>query len=145
MTNFQKNFFQCRNRDTIASNFQLCKILIESLKELRKLAIVLMRNLNCHLRLDFTLLTNVFTKLTFQIWQNGITLFCVRLYKSKVVPDSKLIFQKDATSDTTYFSLCHDSDTITQDICLIHIMGCKENNAILFLRFQHVPKLSSSR
>ena len=65
-------------------------------------------------------------------------------HENYVIANSKFIFKKHIRTTCHKLSLSHDSNPITQIICLIHEMCCKEDNSTLFVVFKHLPDVSTS-
>lgn len=57
------------------------------------------------------------------------------------VASSKSLFKEQRSAQTHHLAVCHDSDTVAKDICLVHVVGSKNDDFITSVVFEHVPEV----
>ena len=59
------------------------------------------------------------------------------------VPGAEAVLEEQGTSEATNFTLGHDADTVTQDISLVHVMCREDDDPVVTVVLEHVPKTAS--
>ena len=54
------------------------------------------------------------------------------------------MLQKERGSKANQFSSCHNTNSVTKNVCLIHVVSCKDDYAIVLIALKHVPELATS-
>ena len=65
------------------------------------------------------------------------------LNERDLVANAEAILQEEGTADALEGALAHDSDAVTEDISLVHVMCGKNDNSIFFVALKHVPEIAS--
>jgi len=61
----------------------------------------------------------------------------------EVVADSKSVFEEQWRATALNSPFSHNTDPITEYVCLIHVVRCQDNYSILFVEFDHLPEPAS--
>lgn len=65
-------------------------------------------------------------------------------HESDLVTKTETVLKEKRAAYALYSTLAHDANTITQNICLVHVMCGEDNNSVFLVRLEHIPKVSSS-
>lgn len=65
------------------------------------------------------------------------------LDESNFVAKAETVFEEKRAADAFELTSDHDTDSVTQHVCLIHIVRSKDNNSVFFKRFKHVPQVTA--
>jgi len=57
----------------------------------------------------------------------------------EVVANTVSILKKERASSALYLTFSHDSDSIAEDVCLVHVMSGQDHDSSLFVFLQHLP------
>ena len=71
--------------------------------------------------------------------------FEVRMYLSSLLDESdsvanaEAVLEEQGAADALKGTLAHDSDTVTEDIGLVHIVRGQHNDPVLLIALKHIP------
>ena len=67
----------------------------------------------------------------------------VLLHEGYLIAEAKAVLQEERAPDALQLPLDHDANTIAENVSLIHVVRREDDNAILFVGLEHVPKVPS--
>ena len=68
----------------------------------------------------------------------------VVLDNSHNVAYTEAILEEHGGAETGHLASSHDSDSIAEDVSLVHIMSRQQDNPVLLVGSEHIPQLASS-
>ena len=63
--------------------------------------------------------------------------------KSDLIANTEAVFEEKRSTETLHSSLAHDADSVTEHICLVHVMGSQDDDSIFLVGLKHVPQVSA--
>ena len=65
------------------------------------------------------------------------------LHESDPVSQSEAILEEERAAQALHSTLDHDTDTIAEHVCFVHVMCSQNDDSVLLVRFEHIPELSA--
>lgn len=69
--------------------------------------------------------------------------FAALFDKGDLVTNTEAVLEEKRGTETLHSSLAHDADSVTEHICLVHVMGSQDNDSVFLVRLKHVPQISA--
>lgn len=142
MSDTQKDFLHGSNSNSIRPNPHLCFLQVKLVEELFEFGSTLVWNLIGNFRGNF-LQFGSFWKFGSQKVVNFVWICVRRFRQDKIISHSISIFQEKTASAALHISFGHDTNSVSQNVGLIHIMCRQDDNPSLLVTFEHLPEATS--
>lgn len=144
MADFKEDLFKSSDRDAVCLNLERGKVVIKVSKEVLEQRCVLSWYLDGHFALDLCQLGDVRAKSFVQVGHDKMVGHRVILDHSHHVANTEAVLEEHGGAKTGHLAAGHDTDSVAEDVSLVHVMSRQEDDPVLLVGSQHVPQLAPS-
>ena len=93
--------------------------------------------------MDLTLFSHATEVRFHELVQTGVRSSSL-LNERDLVAKAEAILQEEGAANALESTLAHDTDSVAEDISLVHVMCGEDDDSIFFVALKHVPEVASS-
>ena len=139
----QEHLFQRSDRDSVTGYAECFGFHVKLGEKVLELRGIFDRDLEGYLTSDLAKHTNVGAQVLLQVWFDARVRKLRSLLHGEIIPDSVALFEEKTGAKANELTLRHDADSVTEHVSLVHIMCCQNDDPIVAVGSQHVPKGAS--
>jgi len=139
VSDLKEHFLEGGDSHSVRPYAEVLSIFVEIAEELLELLLAGCGKLERHFARNFLHFLDIVNSVHDKLvnLRSGVSGF---LGDDQVVADSESVLQEEGASGALYLALCHYSNPVSQDISLVHIVSCQDNDSALFVLFEHFPE-----